>query len=190
MPNVEIEAKMQVHDTGPLLAALKECAAKPIGEHHEVNVFFDTLTGSLRSSDQGLRTRVETKADGSTLVTITHKGPRTHERLKTRQETELVVLDPHGAEDLLLALGFVRILSFEKKRSRWTLDGCVVDIDTLPYLGTYVEIEGPNEKTILSVREKLGLSDLPLLQASYISMIKTHLSENRIQTDHVGFDKA
>ena len=156
---VEIEAKMQVADMAKLEAALQGSGATRGPTLLEVNTYFDTPTGSLKSSDQGLRIRVERQADGPhQSVIITHKGPRAHGKLKRRTETELTVNDAQAAAALLAALGFVAALSFEKRRRRWELSGCHVDVDTLPHLGDFVEIEGPDDKTIMAVREKLGLA--------------------------------
>ena len=73
------------------------------------------------------------------------------------------------------------MLTFEKKRTRYLLDGCRVEIDTLPYLGTFVEIEGNTDEDVLAVQDKLGLADEPLIRASYIAMLVTHLQEHNLQ---------
>ena len=39
----------------------------------------------------------------------------------------------------------------------WKLGGCTVELDELPHLGTFVEIEGPSEAAILKVRDQLQL---------------------------------
>lgn len=186
---VEIEAKMRLEDRPALEARLQEAGGQRVAELVEVNTFFDTPGGDLRAGDQGLRVRLERTADGaSQRAIITHKGPRAQGRLKTRQETEVDVADARAAAELLAALGFVRVVSFEKRRQRWKLEGCNVEIDALPFLGEFVEIEGPSEKTIMAVRETLGLGDSPVISASYISMLLTYLSENEIHLDHIGFD--
>lgn len=186
---VEIEAKMQLADIADLEEKLAEVGAKRGPALFEVNTFFDTPAGSLKTADQGLRIRQERdEATGEQHITITHKGPRAHGKLKQRTETELGVDDARVAASLLTALGFVRVLSFEKRRRRWELDGCRVEIDTLPYLGDFVEIEGPSDEVILAVREKLGLQHLPMIRASYIAMLQTHLAEKRMKVEHVGLE--
>ncbi len=185
---VEIEAKMKLEDVRGLESRLQELGAMHVVELLEVNTFFDTPRGSLKAADEGLRVRLEKSTDGRHVeATITHKGPRAHGRMKTRDESEVVVADAMAAAQLLTALGYVSVLSFEKRRRRWTLDDCRVEIDTLPYLGGFVEIEGPSEPVVLSVRKKLGLDHLPMISASYISMLVTYLSENAIQAAHIGF---
>ena len=189
MTNIEIEAKVQVSDVGLLQQRIADSGGTLVGEHLEINTYFDTTSGSLRSTDQGLRVRVEQGQDSrASRVTMSHKGPRVHGRLKTRAETELVVSDARGALEFLSVLGYSRVLTFEKRRRRWRLDDCVVDVDTVPYLEDFVEIEGPSEQSVLAVRRKLGLDDAPLIQASYVSMLWTYLAEHRINIDVVSFD--
>ncbi len=186
---VEIEAKMKLNDVAALEARLVAAGASFAVELLEVNTFFDTRRGDLKAADEGLRVRLEKSTDGSHVeATITHKGPRAHGRMKTRDENELIVADARVAAELLIALGYVSVLSFEKRRRRWTLDGCRVEIDTLPYLGGFVEIEGPSEPAVLAVRRKLALDHLPMISASYISMLATYLSENEIRAEHIGFE--
>jgi adenylate cyclase class 2 len=52
-----------------------------------------------------------------------------------------------------------------------------VELDELPYLGSFVEVEGPDEATVLAVREQLGLSDRPIVKSSYIALLMGHLQE-------------
>ena len=182
----EIEAKMHLDDGPALEAILVAAGGLPGPVCHELNIFFDTAQKTLQASGQGLRLRVERRQNNSRQkVIITHKGPRTNSSLKVRSETELVVEDVCSAEALLDALGFVRVLSFEKRRRRWRLDACHVDVDHLPYLGEFVEIEGASEEAVLALREKLGLATEPLISASYAGMLKHYLTQHQMTNDHV-----
>jgi adenylate cyclase class 2 len=91
----------------------------------------------------------------------------------------VTVGDGAAATALLEALGYHQILSFEKRRESWRLGGCKVELDELPHLGVYVEIEGPRDEAVMKVRETLKLTDRPLVKASYIAMLMTHLQESR-----------
>lgn len=188
---LEIEAKMRLTDRAALRRRLTELDAEHVADLEEVNTFFDTPDGSLRASDQGLRIRLETDtANGVSRAIVTHKGPRAHGKLKTRQESQVDVADGRAAAQLLTALGYVAVVSFEKRRQRWRLDDCLVELDAVPYLGDFVEVEGPSESAVETVRDRLGLANEPVLSASYISMLMTFLAENEIRTDHIGFDEA
>ena len=184
---IEIEAKMQLMDRPQVEARLRELGATLERDVFETNTFFDTGEGELKSSDQGLRVRVEVESDGRQRVNITHKGPRAHGRLKSRSETEVAVADARAAGELLGALGYVPVLSFEKRRRRWLLDGCRVEVDTLPHIGDFIEIEGPSDESVLAVRAKLDMQHAPLIKASYISLLKSHLRENNQDTDMIRF---
>ncbi|MCE9592097.1 MAG: class IV adenylate cyclase [Planctomycetes bacterium] len=187
---IEIEAKMRVDDRAALEERLAKAGARAGPVIHETNTFFDTAKGTLKRSDQGLRIRVEVTGDNKRTVTITHKGPRDQGRIKRRMETELIVNDDRTASEMLTALGYAVVLSFEKTRRRWELDGCHVDLDTLPYLGDFVEIEGPDDQAVLAVREKLGMGASPLIRASYISILIDYLTQHHIESQHVKFDDA
>lgn len=185
----EIEAKMRLTDPAAIEQKLADLGGHHVATLVETNTYFDTQEHRLKSADQGLRIRVESLEDGSSRAIVTHKGPRAHGKLKSRTETEVGVEDARAAADLLKALGYLPVLSFEKRRRRWELDGCLVELDTLPYLGDFIEIEGPSDDTILAVRAKLGLADVPLIHASYIAMLTTYTREHHIRQDLIRLDE-
>lgn len=178
--SIEIEGKMRLADREATTGKLRELGASGGDEIFETNTFFDTGQGALKSSDQGLRIRVERLGDDRRQVTITHKGPRAHGQLKSRNETELGVDSAQDAAQLLTQLGYQPVLTFEKRRQRFVLDGCHVELDHLPYIGDFIEIEGPSDEAVMSVRERLGLSDQPLVKTSYIAMLSTYLREHQL----------
>ena len=136
-------------------------------------------TRSLLAADRGLRIRQNRNlATGTEEFILTLKGPRLHGQLKSREETEVTVGDLKQMTSVLEQLGFRVVLSFEKKRESWTLGGCHVELDEVPHLGTYIEVEGPGEERVMKVREQLGLSDRPLVKASYIALLMTYLQEH------------
>ncbi len=51
------------------------------------------------------------------------------------------------------------------------MDECLVELDELPQLGCFVEIEGPDEEAVMSVRDVLHLDDRPLVNKSYSAMV-------------------
>ncbi len=175
---VEIEAKMAVPDLDAIRDRLRQLGAQPAGRNLETNTFFDTEDRSLLAADEGLRLRRNVNvASGAQEHVITYKGPRQHGVLKSREEVEVTVQGSEGAVTLLERLGYVRMLAFEKRRDSWLLGGCKVELDELPYLGSYVEVEGPGEQPVLAVREQLGLADRPIVKSSYIALLMGYLQE-------------
>ena len=188
---IEIEAKMRLTDVPALEAKLTEAGAERGPVLLEVNTFYDTPDHRLKTADQGLRIRVERNVETDNEQTrITYKGPRAHGKVKSRTEIEFGILDASAASQLFAALGYEPVLSFEKKRRRWHLGGCAVEIDSLPLLGEFVEIEGPTDEKVLAVRRQLDMGDVPLLRPSYIAMLVTHLAEHGINEKYIGFDGA
>jgi adenylate cyclase class 2 len=176
---VEIEAKMKVEDLEAVRGKLRTAGARRTGRDFEVNTFFDTEDRSLLASDEGLRIRkARNEETGETSVVMTYKGPRHHGILKSREEVELQVGELEGAVELLSKLRFKVVLSFEKRRESWELEGCKVELDELPHLGTYVEIEGPGEAEVLKVRGMLGLNDRGLVKASYAALLGEYAQEH------------
>lgn len=187
---VEIEAKMKVADFSAIRGKLKELGASEKERVMESNTFFDTDDRSMLAADKGLRLRQKNNlSTGAESFIITYKGPRQRGEVKNREEIELSVASGKDAMALLEKLGYHRILTFEKKRESWLLEGCEIELDEVPYLGTFVEIEGPREDQILKLREKLGLADRPMVRESYIALLMTYLQEHGDSKRIVRFDE-
>jgi len=119
-------------------------APKPSGAHLETNIIFDAPNKSLFSANKALRLRISRDINtGKEHAVLTYKGPRTTGQFKSREEIESGVDDPNAMLDILKALNFVQVLSFQKKRESWEFDGCKIELDELPHLGLFLEIEGP-----------------------------------------------
>jgi adenylate cyclase class 2 len=177
---IEIEAKMKLDDPSAILRHLAAACPPPV-EHIEINTFLDTPDRSLTKSDRGLRIRTDRDpATAIEQVIITYKGPRQPGPLKTRQEVELHAASDTDAAALLECLGYRPTLRFEKHRTAYKFMGCAVDIDRLPLLGGFIEIEGPDEQSVMSARRALGLSHAPLIGDSYATMLSQHLERQAI----------
>ena len=187
---VEIEAKMKLgaSDVAPMIARLRERGGIPLGEFLETNVFFDTEDRALLAADEGLRVRVIINtATGDSTTIMTHKGPNLHSQLKRREESEMKVPSLADASRLLNCLGYSKCLSFEKRRRSFKLDRCKVEIDELPKLGFFIEIEGPTEEAVLQARQSLGLSESPLIKAPYSAMLTEYIQEHTPFSNDVHF---
>ena len=175
---VEIEAKMAVESFEPVRAQLQEAGAQLIGRFLETNVFLDTEDRSLLAADEGLRMRANKDlGTGQSQHIITYKGPRHVGPLKSREEIELTVDSGQQAITLLERLGYLTMIQFEKRRDSYRLDDCKIELDEMPHLGLFVEVEGPSEASVMRVRQRLQLGDRPLQKASYASMLMSYLQE-------------
>ena len=185
---VEVEAKMAVPNVQPVRATLKRLNATGGGLTLETNIFFDTDDTSLQKSGSGLRLRTNRDAaSGRETHVITHKGPLLAGAVKSREETELTVESAADAAALLAQLGFKKTLTFQKRRESWKLGSCKIELDEVPHLGSFVGVEGPDEPTVVKVREQLGLGDRPIIKTSYIGMLVRHLAERGETANEVNF---
>jgi adenylate cyclase class 2 len=184
----EIEAKLRFDDFDLMRKRLVAAGARRRKSVFEVNTFFDTRTQKLLRNDKGLRLR-ENKDDatGKSTYVITVKGPQLSGALKSREEHEINVEPGPAARELLLALGYEVILAFEKRRETWLLDDCHVELDELPVLGKFVEIEGADDATVFGVRKKLELDDEPLIRIGYSKMLADYLRERGTDRREVRF---
>lgn len=170
--SIEIEAKLKVDSHDDVRTKLAAAGAALIGRVLEENHIFDSADRTLLAADRGLRVRICRNDAGQTVsTTMTYKGPRESSRFKTRPELQFGVDDPSAALEFLRALGFVEAFSFEKRRESWKMGDCRIELDDLPYLGRYVEIEGPSEPTVAAAQNAIGLGHLPHEPHSYIAML-------------------
>ena len=169
---IEIEVKVRAPSLAMVRKSLNAARAKRIGSRVELNAFFDTSDRAMKVRGEGLRLRTmrDVKGKASKSV-ITFKGPRQSGEVSRREEIEFEISDFDDAAALLSKLGYERRLGFEKRRETWSLDGCLVELDELPYLGTFVEIEGDSDARVLRTLKKLGLGHEEPVTRGYISMI-------------------
>jgi len=185
---LEIEAKMAVPNVKPVRATLERLNATGGALTLETNIFFDTPDRALLKAGSGLRLRTNhDAASGRETHVITHKGPLLAGGVKSREETELTVENAADAADLLAQLGFSKTLTFQKRRESWKLGGCKIELDEVPHLGSFVEVEGPDEPTVMRVREQLGLADRPIIKTSYIGMLVDYLAKRGESSTEVNF---
>jgi len=185
---MEIEAKMKLADPAEIEQTLRTLNAVYVGQIFENNTYLDTADAALRQTDTGLRIRIENQQGEKPKIKVTYKGPRHPGQLKSRSEIELRVSDAEKAFEIFKSLGYQPVLNFEKCRRRWEFDCCRVELDTLPLIGHYIEIEGPDDQAILAVREKLHMENVDLITESYIAILKKHLNDNQLDTTYVTFE--
>lgn len=147
----EIEAKFLNIKIDDLRATLRRIGATLIHEERLMKrKTFDNLDGSLRKIGGWIRVR-----DEGDKVTLSYKqlDDRT---LHGTKEISLDVPSFEVACNFLLAIGFTCKSYQETKRERWELDGVEVTIDTWPWIPSFMEVEGVQEKDLKMVAAKLG----------------------------------
>lgn len=176
----EIEIKLKVADHDAVRTRLKGSSASGGRAVLETNHLFDRPDGSLRAAGCGLRIRktvssaqwsVAGEKTVQRMATLTFKGPVAEGPFKRREEIEFDVSDGEAARSLLFKLGYVETLVFEKRREEWRLDGCTIELDEVPHLGRFVEIEGPTEQAIGDMVARLSLSASAVEPRTYVALL-------------------
>jgi len=171
----EIEAKLKVDSLEDVERKLRECGASLVRETVQTDTYFDMADRRLTQGDEALRLRQEKTGQSKRLI-LGYKGPKEQDDYKKRPELEVEVREATVTRLLLSALGYGKALAFDKRRRLWKLHDCEVALDELPLVGAFVEIEGPDSRTIARVQEMLDLSHTPHTMDSYASLIDRELT--------------
>jgi adenylate cyclase class 2 len=149
----EIEVKFCIEDLERLTQKLEEIGGKlTIARTHEFNIRYDTPQLELTHDFRLLRLRKDNE------VHLTYKGPaEITGGVSKRTEVEFKGDDFEAADRFIKALGYKTVVTYEKYRTTYDLDGMKVTLDEMPY-GDFVEIEGANPEAIQACAAKLGLN--------------------------------
>ncbi len=159
---VEIEVKFYVLSLEEIENKIKELGGTLVQERcFESNLRFDTGDQKLRNLRHVLRLR----KDKDNILTF--KGAaEVGKPVSIRQEIEVLVDDFDKTRELLEGLGYEVIMEYEKYRATYSLLNTLVVLDELPY-GQFIEIEGPDGKTIQKVARNLNLNWNARVMTSY-----------------------
>ena len=193
MPN-ELEAKLKVASLSPVRRALRAAGAEHIETVLQTDLYFDTPGAELRRSDCALRIRrcrhLRGKGKGeSGGACVTFKGSRApHRRIKVRREVQTHVEDGDALAEVFGACGLKPVMKVQKRRASYRLGRCRIELDELPLIGCFVEVEGPSERAIAAARRKLSLEGRPILRP-YVELLAEHCRKNRLPCREIVFDE-
>jgi adenylate cyclase class 2 len=109
---------------------------------------FDYPDRRMEKNHQRLRVR-----DEGDKITITFKSRGTG---KYAEETETTVGSYETTCALLKSIGLEGYSAQESKREAWHYKGAEVVLDEWPWARPFIEIEGPDESTIMNIANELG----------------------------------
>ena len=173
---MEIEAKLKVDSLSEIAERLVKEDAEFVTKYQQVDSYFDLPGHILHKGDRGFRLRRQVTGQDEKVI-LTYKGKKQKHKFKKREEIEVEVSDADSAEKIVLAIGFEKIVTVEKERIIWKLNSCEVCLDEVTLLGSFVEIEGPDQQKIEEVQKRLGLAQLPHIVKSYSNMVRKKLHQ-------------
>jgi adenylate cyclase class 2 len=163
----ETEAKFFVQDISRIKSQLEKLEAQLIQERVlETNIRFDLPGATLRAQGRVLRLRRDTD------VRLTYKSAGTNEQgVLSREEIEFVVEDYEKARRFLEALGYQKLMYYEKYRTTYEWNKTHIMLDELP-CGDFIEIEGETLESIRRVADQLSLNWETAIGASYSALFE------------------
>lgn len=180
----EVEIKFRIADLKALTAALKSAGfhlATP--RTHEMNTLYDFPGRTLRARGALLRLRRYGER-----WTLTYKDKATNGgKHKSRPEIESQVQNGPAMDQIVRALGFEPVFSYEKFRTEWTDKRGQVVVDETP-IGNFGEIEGEPE-WIDRVAGKLGITEKQYIKASYSELFQQWKQNTSSKASHMLFEQ-
>lgn len=130
---------------------------------------------------QNIFARVRDEGDH---ITATYKNVSDASKIDGTHEVNLIVNDYDRAVAFITALGIKPKAQQETMRESWILNGTEIDIDTWPWLPTFVEIEG---KTIDSVKAVSKQLDFDYADAHFGSVDEIYRLYYNVTNDDINF---
>jgi adenylate cyclase class 2 len=163
----ELEVKFLVKNLNRIELRLQDLEAQLVQERvFEKNLRFDLPDDSLRKSFKILRLRQDENA------VLTFKGPgKIIHGIREREEWEVTVSDFALMQKILESLGYEVFFIYEKYRTTYEIGSAHVMLDETP-LGCFVEIEGENKGSIVSLANQLHLDFSEAITESYLFLFE------------------
>ena len=180
----ETEAKFYVLDLGRVESRLRELEARLIQERIlETNLRFDLPGAPLLAEGRVLRLRRDMS------VKFTYKSASTSEQgVLSREEIEFGVEDFEKAKRFLEALGYQKLVYYEKYRTTYELNDMLIMLDELPY-GNFVEIEGATVDAIHAIADQLNLEWNSAIATSYNALFDRVRSALNLSVQDLSFEE-
>ncbi|PSP28061.1 class IV adenylate cyclase [Halobacteriales archaeon QH_2_65_14] len=140
----EVELKLRA-DHERVRERLESLGATHVETVTQEDTYYDAPDREFAETDEALRVRRESTADGTARSFLTYKGPLVDVESKTRSEAETRVADDDATDSILTGLGYEAAATVRKARERYELGECTVTLDHVESLGEFVEVELESE---------------------------------------------
>ncbi len=147
MAHQEIEIKILEIDVAKVISTLNALKANKI--------FDGKIFADFFKNKDGIKLRIR-RIDGKNIMTF--KKPISSAGIRHNEEIEISFDDYDGMVQLLAQLGFEHYGSSEKQRITYQLDETLFEIDTLPQIPTFLEIEAASVEELKEGVKLMGYS--------------------------------
>lgn len=181
----ELEIKIQIDTEERFLKVYNTCCAlfgPPHSHALQLDQYYDTLDGQLKKQDLVIRIR-----SNNGKQTIALKSPRVElsSGMTNRIELEFLSAEAEKVHQDLLNQGLQPNESAEKERWTFIHNECEIVLDKLPFIGSFVEIEGPSEAAIHDIVLLLDLSQCQVVRKNYGELMLEKFRELQLPLTHI-----
>jgi adenylate cyclase class 2 len=175
----EVKIKISRFDLPTISDRIEKAGGTLVKDYTEGNVILDTKGLNLKNKHQVLRLREKSGCDEVEL-TFKDKSKKVN-KISSRTEITSTCSDITSITSILNALGFNEVFSYMKRRVSYKVGNSLVEIDEIPYLGYFLEIEASSHDNIEKTIKKLKLTNFKRESKSYISLLKKEMKRLKIQ---------
>lgn len=173
----ELEIKIQIESEEHFHAIYESCNklfGAPISHMLQLDEYFDTPDGQLKKQDLVIRIR-----SNGEKKTIALKSPRIElsSGMTNRIELEFLSAEGEKVHEQLLNQGLNPNEAAEKERWTFMYNDCEIVLDRLPFIGSFIEIEGPSEDVINEIVSLLKLSSCQVIRQNYGELMMAKFRE-------------
>ena len=181
----ELEIKLQIDSEKHFETIYDSCVklfGPPTSHVLQLDEYYDTPDGQLKKQDLVIRIRSNGKKK-----TIALKSPRIKlpGGLTNRIELEFLSAEGEEVHQQLLNQGLNPTEAAEKERWTFFHNDCEIVLDKLPFIGPFIEIEGPSEIEINKVISLLNLSSCQVVRQNYGELMLMKFRELQLPLSNI-----
>lgn len=177
--HTEYEVRVLEIDKEKLIERLEKLGAKKIAD-------FEYKRRVYNFNPPTDKKWIRLRTDG-TKTTLTIKELKSLE-IDGTKEIEIEVSDFEETNNILEELGYKAHTYQESKRTRYILNNVELDLDTWPYIPTYLEIEGKNEEAVKEMIKLLEIDESKVTSIDVQGVFKTFYNIDIAKIERVSFD--
>lgn len=181
----ELEIKIQIGSVEHFHAIYDSCNelfGPPVSHVLQLDEYYDTPDGQLKKQDLVIRIR-----SNGEKKTIALKSPRIElpSGMTNRIELEFLSAEGEKVHEQLLGQGLLPNEAAEKERWTFIYNDCEIVLDKLPFIGSFIEIEGPSEIAIHKIVELLDLSSCRIIRKNYGELMMDKFRELQLPLSNI-----
>lgn len=181
----ELEIKIQISSEEHFQAIYDSCNrlfGPPDSHVLQLDEYYDTPDRQLKKQDLVIRIR-----SNGEKKTIALKSPRIElpSGMTSRIELEFLSAEGEKVHAQLLSQGLNPNEAAEKERWTFIYNDCEIVLDKLPFIGSFIEIEGPSEDAIHKIVQLLDLSSCQVVRKNYGELMMDKFRELQLPLSNI-----